>query len=60
MDEGEAAGDEEMPEAEGIEAIDDAANEPTGLEDIEPDLPERTIFVEYAQHLNTISRLLPT
>lgn len=45
-------GDEEMAEATGLEGTDTMAedNEPTGLEDIEPDVPERTTFLEYASH----------
>ena len=40
----EDVGDEEMAEAEGTEAVGD--NEPTGLENIEPDVVERTTFLE--------------
>ncbi|KAK5721888.1 hypothetical protein LTR15_006481 [Elasticomyces elasticus] len=46
----ELQGDEEMAEAgEGIEATEAAAddNEPTGLEDIEPEFPERTTFLDF-------------
>ena len=48
--EGDQAGDEEMGEAEGIEDLVNAPEddgEPTGLEDIEPTLAERTTFLEY-------------
>ena len=42
------AADEEMGEAEGGEEIDAPEDgEPTGLEDIEPTIPERTTFLEY-------------
>jgi len=41
----EDVGDEEMAEAEGTEAVGD--NEPTGLENIEPDVVERTTFLDY-------------
>jgi len=47
--EGEPAGDEEMAEATGLEAGTEAAaddGEPTGLEDIEPVVSERTTFLE--------------
>ncbi|KAK5119604.1 hypothetical protein LTR85_007433 [Meristemomyces frigidus] len=49
ISEGEPEGDEEMGEAEGVETVTEAAadDEPTGLEDIEPDVPERTTFLDY-------------
>ncbi|TKA79082.1 hypothetical protein B0A55_02521 [Friedmanniomyces simplex] len=48
IDEGEPAADEDMAEAEGIDATEAAEdNEPTGLEDIEPEVPERTTFLDY-------------
>lgn len=40
----DGAGDEEMAEAEGTEAV--GESEPTGLEDIEPTIAERTTFLE--------------
>lgn len=49
ISEGEPAGDEEMGEAEGVETVTETAaadDEPTGLEDIEPEVPERTTFLE--------------
>ena len=44
-------GDEEMAEVEVIEAetAGDDAN-PSGLEDIEPTIAERTTFLEYVAH----------
>ena len=45
----EAVGDEEMGDATGLEPTEAVAaddDEPTGLEDIEPDIPERTTFLE--------------
>lgn len=42
----EDAGDEEMAETEGMEGTNIDNNEPTGLEDIEPTMPERTTFLE--------------
>jgi len=46
----EPAGDEEMAEADGDETLAEATaaddGEPTGLEDIEPEVPERTTFLE--------------
>ena len=42
-------GDEEMAEAEGVETVTEvtaADEEPTGLEDIEPEVPERITFLE--------------
>lgn len=52
----EPVGDEEMGEAEeGVETVTEAAaaddGEPTGLEDIEPEVPEHITFLEYAQPL---------
>ena len=41
----DGAGDEDM-EVEGLEGT-AAENEPTGLEDIEPTMAERTTFLEY-------------
>lgn len=38
-------GDEEMGEGEGLEGT-GAENDPTGLEDIEPTMAERTTFLE--------------
>ena len=47
--EDDQAGDEEMGEAEGLEEGDNTAEEgPTGFEDIEPTIPERTTFLAYA------------
>ncbi len=46
-DEVEAAADEDMAEAEETNAGDGNA-EATGLEDIEPEMPERTTFLECA------------
>ena len=59
VDEGDQAADEEMGEAEieGTQAAGDSDDndndndndndgEPTGLEDIEPNVPERTTFLE--------------
>ncbi|KAK3678358.1 hypothetical protein LTR78_001655 [Recurvomyces mirabilis] len=45
----EVVGDEEMGEATGLDPTEavDADDEPTGLEDIEPDVPERTTFLDY-------------
>ena len=44
----EPVGDEEMGDATGLEPTEavEADDEPTGLEDIEPDVPERTTFLE--------------
>lgn len=49
--EGDPAGDEEMGEADVEEGTENAPEdgEPTGLEDIEPTIPERTTFLEYAR-----------
>lgn len=41
----DGAGDEDMAEVEGLEGM-GADNEPTGLEDIEPTLADRTTFLE--------------
>ena len=48
IDEGEPAADEEMGEAEieGTQATAADDDEPTGLEDLEPDVPERTTFLK--------------
>ena len=48
IDEGEQAGamDETLGEADSNEAFESTAAEPAGLEDVEPDLPERTTFLE--------------
>lgn len=47
----EDIGDEDMVEVE-VEEGDPTLEEggPTGLEDIEPTLPDRTTFLEYAQN----------
>lgn len=44
--EDETAADEEMAEVEGDNGGDETA--PGGLEDIEPEIPMRTTFLEYA------------
>lgn len=48
-DETELVADEEMGEveAEATAAAGNEDNEPTGLEDIEPDVPELVTFLEY-------------
>ena len=46
--EGEPANDDEMAEATGLEATEagEDGQEATGLEDIEPETPQRTAFLE--------------
>ena len=56
---GEEEGDEEMGEAEGVDDVDDAPEDPTGLEDIEPTIAERTTFLEYVL-LNNHHHSTPT
>ena len=47
---GDTADDEEMGGAEEeMEVAREDAGDPTGLEDIEPTIPERTTFLEYAR-----------
>lgn len=42
----EGAGDEDMAEVEGFEGRGVDNSDPTGLEDIEPTIAERTTFLE--------------
>ena len=55
IEEDDQVGDEEMGETE-TEEVDRDDGGPTGLEDIEPTIPERTTFLEYAQAIQPNKR----
>jgi len=54
-DDDQFGGDEEMVEVEVEEAEVADDNDPTGLEDNEPILPERTTFLRYAELLGHLA-----
>lgn len=61
IEEEDQAGDEDMAEVE-VEEVDPTLDDggPTGLEDIEPIIPERTTFLEYDQTTQLNSKMIWT